>query len=308
MFSVRSGISHWCGKSGGAEKAGARKKRDGKIMGIEVRKLGGPLLGEVVGVDVAKPIDDDTWAAVNQAFLDHCVVVFRDRSMTPGQMVTFASRFGPIEPHVTEKYRHPEFEELIVMTNLNAAGEVDPFEARRGSHWHTDMCYREVPSKGTMLHTLEIPEVGGDTLFANMSRALEEMPAALRGRLEERRATFRYGGRRAEGQSRLEPKDRDAPLIDHPILRPHTETGRLSVYVNPAHTVGIIGMEEEAALDLLDEVYAWCSRPEFQARHEWRMGDTVIWDNRCTWHRATGENPMRQRRRFLRATVADTKH
>jgi taurine dioxygenase len=277
-------------------------------MSIEVRKLGDPLLAEVVGLDMTKPADSETWAGVNQAFLDHCVLVFRDQLLTPAQTVRFAAQFGPLEPHITKKYWHPEFNQLIVMTNLNAQGEIDPMDSKRGIHWHTDMCYREVPSKATLLHTIEIPDVGGDTLFANMCRALEAMPEDLRSLLDGRQATFRYGGRRTDGQSRLEPEDRDVPLIVHPILRPHTETGRPSVFVNPAHTVGIVGMEDEEALALLDEVYAWCSRPEFQARHEWRMGDTVIWDNRCCWHRATGENPFGQPRRFLRATVSDTRH
>jgi taurine dioxygenase len=272
---------------------------------IEVRKLGEPLLAEVVGLDITQPIDGETWRWVNQAFLDNCVLVFREQSLTPDQMVQFARHFGPVEPHITVKYRHPDCEELIVMTNLNDKGEVDAFESSRGAYWHTDMCYRPVPSKATMLHTLEIPEQGGDTLFANMYMALESMPAALRDRIDGRRATFRYGGRRAEGQSRLEPKDRDAPLVDHPILKPHTETGRHSLFVNPAHTVGIVDMDDADAVALLEEIYAWCERPEFQARHQWRMGDTVIWDNRCTWHCATGENPLGQRRRLLRGTIAD---
>jgi taurine dioxygenase len=272
---------------------------------IDVRKLGAPLLAEVVGLDITQPIDRETWPQVNRAFLDHCVLVFRDQALSPDQMVRFARQFGTVEPHITKKYRHPDCEELIVMTNLNERGEVDAFETSRGGHWHTDMCYRQVPSKATMLHTLEIPERGGDTLFANMYLALETMPAALREKIDGRRATFRYGGRQAEGQLRLEPKDRNAPLVDHSIVKPHTETGRLSLFVNPAHTVGIVGMMDDEAIELLEEIYAWCARPEFQARHEWRMGDTVIWDNRCTWHRATGDNPLRQPRRLLRGTIAD---
>jgi len=272
---------------------------------MEVRKLAEPLMAEVIGVDITAPNDAATWAAVYQAFLDHGVLAFRDQTMTPGQMVAFARRFGRPEPHITKKYWHPEFNELIVMTNLNAAGEIDPMDSRRGIHWHTDMCYREVPARATMLHTLQIPDMGGDTLFANMYRALDTMPTGLRRQIEGRKATFRYGGRHADGQNRLENEDRNAPLIAHPIVRPHTDTGRCSVFVNPSHTVGILDMPDDEALPLLEEVYAWSQRPEFQARYEWRMGDTVIWDNRCCWHRATGDNPLRQPRRFLRATIAD---
>jgi len=274
-------------------------------MPIETRKLGDALLAEVVGVDVTRPLPEETRQEVYQALLDHIVLVFRDQEMTAAETVQFANNFGRLEPHITKKYNHPDFEELIVMTNLNAKGEVDPVDSRRGDKWHTDMCYREVPARATMLHTIEIPEVGGDTLFANMYRALDEMPISLRARLEGRKATFRYGGRAADGQARLETEDRDAPLIEHPIVKPHTDTKRCSVFVNPAHTVGIVGMEDDEALDLLEETYEWCARPEFQARHKWRQGDTVVWDNRCAWHKATGDNPLRQPRRFFRATIAD---
>ncbi len=274
-------------------------------MNVEVRKLGDPLLAEVVGVDITKPLSEDTREAVYQAFLDHVVLVFRDQPLTAAQMVQFAGSFGRLEPHITKKYNHPEFDNLIVMTNQNEKGEVDPFESKRGDKWHTDMCYREVPARATSLHTLQIPDVGGDTLFANMYHALESMPDSLRRRLEGRKATFRYGGRAADGQLRLEKRDQEAPLIAHPIIKPHTDTKRLSVFVNPAHTVGIVDMDDDEAQDLLEETYAWCMRPEFQARHKWRFGDTVIWDNRSGWHKATGDNPLRQPRRFLRATVAD---
>jgi taurine dioxygenase len=274
-------------------------------MPIETRKLGDALLAEVVGVDVTRPLPEETRRAVYQALLDHVVLVFRNQEMTAAETVRFANNFGRLEPHITRKYNHPDFDELIVMTNLNAKGEIDPVDSRRGDKWHTDMCYREVPARATMLHTIEIPEVGGDTLFANMYRALDEMPASLRKRLEGRKATFRYGGRVADGQARLETNDRDAPLIEHPIVKPHTDTKRCSVFVNPAHTVGIVGMADDEAQELLEETYEWCARPEFQARHTWRQGDTVIWDNRCAWHKATGDNPLRQPRRFFRATIAD---
>jgi taurine dioxygenase len=194
------------------------------------------------------------------------------------------------------------------MTNLNKDGEVDAFESRRGLGWHSDMCYLDVPATATVLHPLEIPDQGGDTLFANMTLACAEMPAALRKKLDGLRGTFRFGGRSKDVQNRLDPADRDKPLIDHPVIRRHPETGRESVFVNPIHTVGILGMPDDEAVALLDEIYAWCGQERFQARHQWRMGDTLIWDNRCTWHSASGDNPLRQRRRFLRGNVAGSVH
>jgi len=158
------------------------------------------------------------------------------------------------------------------------------------------------------LHTIEIPEKGGDTYFANMYMALDEMPTALRERIEGLRASFRYGGRSTERNMRLEKNDQDKPLQDHPIVKMHRESGRESLFVNPTHTIGILGLEDEPGQTLLQEVYDWGGQERFQACHVWRPGDTVIWDNRCCWHSATGENPLRQPRRFYRATIADRAH
>ena len=277
-------------------------------MGIEVRKLGEPMLAEVVGADTTKPLSPEDRAAVNQALIDHCVLVFRGQDLEPRQVLDVSDAFGPVEPHITVQYRHPEFPDLIVMTNMDENGEISEHETARGVGWHTDMCYMPLPAKATLLHTIEIPERGGDTLFANMYLALAEMPAALRGRLEGLRATFRYGGRAADRNARLEKADQDKPLQDHPIVKRHRESGRDSLFVNPTHTVGILGWDAGAALELLEEVYEWAGQERFQARHEWRPGDTVIWDNRCCWHSATGENPLRQPRRFYRATIADRAH
>ena len=277
-------------------------------MTIEVRKLGGPMLAEIVGVDVTKPLDAADKAVVNRAFMDHCVLVFRDQPMGPKQTLDLSNAFGPVEPHITVKYRHPEYPDLIVMTNMNEKGEIDAHESARGVGWHTDMCYMPLPAKATLLHTIEIPEKGGDTLFANMYMALDEMPAALRAKIEGLRATFRYGGRAENRNARLEKEDQDKPLQDHPIVKTHRESGRPSLFANPTHTVGILGWEDDAAQELLGEVYEWAGQERFQAVHQWRPGDTVIWDNRCCWHSATGDNPLRQPRRFYRATIADRPH
>ncbi len=275
-------------------------------MSIEVNKLGEFILAEVKGLDITKPIAPETWEQVNQAFLDHGVLVFRDQPLTPVLMVQFAGHFGELQPHITKKYWHPEFNQLIIMTNLDENGEINPADDSRGDAWHTDMCYLEAPAKATMLHTQQIPDMGGDTEFANMTKAFEEMPAKLKDRIEHKMATFRNGGIEARGAERLTDEDKARKPIPHPAIRTHPETGRKSVFVNPAHAVSIKGMEEDEAWDLLNEVFAWCIQDRFQDRHHWRMNDTVVWDNRCCWHRATADNPLQQPRIFLRTTVRGT--
>ena len=236
------------------------------------------------------------------------VLVFRDQMLEPQQVLDLSDAFGPVEPHITVKYRHPDYPDLIIMTNMDENGEISAHETARGVGWHTDMCYMPLPAKATLLHTIEIPEKGGDTIFANMYMALDEMPMALREKIKGLRATFRYGGRATDRNMRLEKEDEDKPLQDHPMVKRHRESGRVSLFVNPTHTVGILGWEDDAAQELLAEIYKWGDQERFQARHSWRSGDTVIWDNRCCWHSATGENPLRQPRRFYRATIADRPH
>ena len=277
-------------------------------MTIEVRKLAEPMLAEVVGADTTKPLSLDDRASVNQALIDHCVLVFRGQMLKPQQVLDLADAFGPVEPHITVKYRHPDYPDLIVMTNMDENGEISEHETARGVGWHTDMCYMPLPAKATLLHTIEIPEEGGDTLFANMYMALAEMPQALRDKIDGLQATFRYMGRAVDRNLRLEKADQDKPLQAHPIVKRHRESGRESLFVNPTHTVGIVGWDDDVAQDLLAEVYEWGNQERFQARHAWRPGDTVIWDNRCSWHSATGKNPRRQPRRFYRATIADRPH
>ena len=193
-------------------------------MTVEINQLGKVMLAEIKGVDITRPIDPETWDLINYAFLDHKVLVFRDQPLTPSLFAQFAAQFGALQPHITEKYRHPNFEELIVMTNLDQNGEINPAEEARGNAWHTDMCYFESPAKATLLHTQQIPDVDGDTEFANMTLAFAKMPSLLKLQIEGQLATFRYGGNTAPGQERLSTSDKNRQPVQHPAIRTHPET------------------------------------------------------------------------------------
>ena len=160
-------------------------------MTVEINQLGKVMLAEIKGVDITRPIDPETWDLINYAFLDHQVLVFRDQPLTPSLFAQFAAQFGALQPHITGKYRHPNFEELMIMTNLDQNGEINPAEEARGNAWHTDMCYFESPAKATLLHTQQIPDVDGDTEFANMTLAFAKMPSRLKLQIEGQLATFR---------------------------------------------------------------------------------------------------------------------
>lgn len=275
-------------------------------MTIAVNKLGDAAGAEIVGLDMLRPWDDQTREAVYQAFLDHLVLVFRDQLLTPKQFMAFAGNFGALQPHVAKTYRHPEADDIVMMTNVDKHGQFDDVGARRGVGWHSDLSYDQVPANATLLHTVEIPDRGGDTWFANMYLAYETMPEPLKRRISGLKALFRYGGRQGLSTEHLTPQDKAKPDVIHPVVRRHPETGRLAVYLNPYHAVRIVGMPRADSDALLDEIFAWCDRPEFHWHHRWRLGDTIIWENRSANHSARLDYPLDQRRIFMRATVRGT--
>lgn len=275
-------------------------------MAVEIRKLGEAAGAEVLGLDMFEPWDAATRDVVYKAYLDNLVLVFRDQVLTAPEFMAFSRNFGALQPHVAKKYRHPEAEDIVMMTNVDKQGKFDEVGANRGVGWHSDLSYDQVPANGTLLHAVELPDRGGDTWFCNLYQAYETMPAALKRRITGRMALFRYGGRYGQSTEHLLPKDKAKPDVIHPVVRLHPETGRPAVYVNPYHTVRIIGMTRAESDALLDEIFAWCDQADFQWHHAWRLGDTIIWENRSAVHSGKLDYPLDQRRIFMRATVRGT--
>ncbi|MEM9682946.1 MAG: TauD/TfdA family dioxygenase, partial [Pseudomonadota bacterium] len=222
-------------------------------MAIEIVKLGEAAGAEVRGLDPRAAWDDETVRAVRRAFLDHLVLVFHGDILSPRDFMAFSRNFGDLQPHVAKKYRHPEAEDIVMMTNVDKDGKFDAVGAGRGVGWHSDLSYDQVPAKATLLHALELPDRGGDTRFANMYRAYETMPSSLKNRITGLKALFRYGGRQGLSREHLSAADKAAPPVVHPVVRLHPETGRPAVYVNPYHVLSIQGMARDESDDLLDE-------------------------------------------------------
>jgi taurine dioxygenase len=273
---------------------------------MEIRQLGEAAGAEVSGLDLHVDWDAETRERINQAFLNHLVLVFHGDTMSPQQFMSFARNFGALQPHVAKKYRHPEAEDIVMMTNVDKDGNFDEVGASRGVGWHSDLSYEQVPARATVLHALELPDRGGDTRFANMYMAYEAMPEDLKRRITGLKAEFRYGGRQGLSRGHLLDEDKAKPPVIHPVVRLHPETGRPSIYINPYHALSIVGMDQAESDALLDEVFAWCERPEFQWRHRWQVGDSIVWENRSAVHTATMDYPRDQRRIFMRATVRGT--
>ena len=188
---------------------------------------------------------------------------------------------------------------------FNADGTLNQAIYRRGAEgWHTDGAYDEVPFKATQLYALAIPDTGGDTLFASGYAAYDAMPERLKQRLEGVLGAFTYGGR-SKAQALLNPEDRDRPPAMHPIIRTHSETGRKSLYFDPGKILYIQGAETAESDALIDELTALMIQPDGEYRHKWRVGDVVIWDNRCSYHKAAGDYPPEQDRIHWRTSIKE---
>jgi taurine dioxygenase len=277
-------------------------------------KKSGAACGAEIDFDLAQDIDDPTFRLLEQAFHDNVVVVFRGQKLSNAQHVEFSSRFGELEIHIVKKYLLPGFPQILLISNIrNEAGEHIGL-ADAGFTWHTDTSYRRRPSRCSLLFAKEVPyrngEPLGDTVFANAIAAYEALPEALKQRLDGLKAIHRYSARRRVEDSprpKLSPQQlAETPDIAHPIVRTHPYTGRKSLYVTAGECIGIVGMPDDEAVDLIAELDAHCVRPEFLYRHKWQVGDLLMWDNAASMHLAICDYDLPERRLMHRTTVIGT--
>jgi taurine dioxygenase len=273
---------------------------------IEVRRLGQQIGAEINGVDV-KTLDDAGFATIYRAWLDHNVVVVPGQELEIEDFLRYSRRFGVVVPHPSKMTRHPEYPEITMLgiNKFGADGALDLAIYRRGAEdWHTDGAYDEEPFKATQLYALAIPSRGGDTLFASMYAAYEALPGRLKERLDGRKGAFTYGGRR-QATALLNEEDRAWTPVMHPIVRTHPETGRKGLYFDPGKILRIDGLEQEESDALVDELTERMIQPEGQYRHRWRKGDIVIWDNRCSYHKAAADYPPEEDRIHWRVSIKE---
>jgi len=284
-------------------------------MPITVTKSGAAL-GAEIGADLSRPLDDATFREIEDAFHDNIVVCFRSQNLSNEQHIAFSRRFGELEVHIVEKYLLPGYPEILLVSNIkNEVGEHIGL-ADAGFTWHSDVSYRQFPSRCSLLYAKEVPVrdgvVLGDTVFANCVAAYEALPAAMKRRLNGLKAIHRYSSRRRVENS---PRPKltaaqlaETPDIAHPIVRTHPFTGKKAVYVTAGECIGIVGpngegMPDDEALDLIAELDAHCIKPEFLYRHRWRVGDLLMWDNATAMHLAICDYALPERRLMHRTTV-----
>jgi taurine dioxygenase len=267
-----------------------------------------PLGAEVIGLDTGAPLDEDDFAELRQAHLDHHVLVFRDQHITPRQQVRFSRRFGDLQIHVLRQFQLASDPEVLIISNIRENGQ--PIGLGDAGHfWHSDLSYKAIPSLGSMLHAQELPQDGGDTLFANQHTAWDTLPDDLRAAVRHARAEHSYLAKYAELQ-KLNPWrpnltqaqiDEVVPAI-HPVVRTHPETGKPALFVSEHFTTRIIGLPDSESQALLQALFEHTTREDLIYRHRWQPHDMVFWDNRSVTHQAAG-CPPEQRRKLYRTTI-----
>jgi taurine dioxygenase len=263
---------------------------------LEIRKVTPHCGAEILGVDLAAPLDDATFRQIEQALIQSTVVFFRDQTLTPEQQKAFGRRFGelhihPAYPDILEG--HPEI--MVIRADENSTRVA-------GEDWHSDVSCDPEPPMGSILHMHEVPPVGGDTLFASMYAAYEALSSPLKRMLEGLTAIHdgehvyrgRYG--RNDDAGVVYPKS------EHPVVRTHPVSGRRALFVNRIFTTRIVQLTRHESDGILAMLFSHIEMPEFQCRFRWRPGSIAFWDNRCAQHHAMWDY-YPQRRRGLRVTI-----
>jgi taurine dioxygenase len=257
---------------------------------LKVRALSDALGGEVIGVDLRKPLEPSVVREIRDAWLQYQVLVFRGQDIDSDDQRRLVGCFGELQaPRSKIKRVNPD---ILYVANVSVDG--DQGQLPDGDmQFHADQCYYEEPTRGAVLYGMEVPSKGGNTLFANMYRAYETLPPALRSRLARLEVLFVYDYEKSG--NRRGPVAPDAPRFVHPAVIVHPETKRAVLFVNRLMADSFVGMPRGESDELLERLFEHIERPDMAYEHSWRRGDVVVWDNFCTLHARTDFNPAERR-------------
>lgn len=272
-----------------------------------------PVLGaEIRGIDLSRGLDDRQYERVNQALLDHRVIVFRGQDLSDDALLAFSRRFGTLDkapPNENGKQFVPGYEEIYVISNVVEDGVAIGALGAGEASWHTDMSFLPDPPLGSVLYSLEVPPAGGDTWFLNTVLAYQSLPVDLRARVDglslKHDSTTNSGGFIRYGYEK--PTDlATSPGTVHPLVITHPESGDRALYLGRRLNAFVVGLPIEEGEALLDELWSHVAKPEFTWAHSWRKGDLVMWDNRVTMHRRDSFD--NQYRRLMHRTQIRARH
>src|SRR6201997_97812 len=272
---------------------------------LDVVPLSRHIGAEIRGIDLREKPDAETLQSIYQAWLDHLVIIFPGQNLSQEDLIRVTGYFGDLgELSRPAKYFPKGYSRLLLgimmISNIRENGE--PIGALPDGEmmFHHDMIHAEVPSKATLLYSMEIPSAGGNTLFASGYAAYDTLDPAIRAPLEGKKALHHYNyGSTIRGDNRGTEAFAEQA---HPVFRTHEDTGKKAVYVNRLMTVKVLDLPEDQSDRLLKAVYDHAEKREFVYEHVWRVGDLLLWDNRCSSHART-DFPSTERRLMLRTTV-----
>jgi taurine dioxygenase len=274
-------------------------------MGIEFRPLQALFGAEVVGAAPTLEMDDETFKQVESAWFRYSILLFRGLKMSPPQHIAFTRRFGPLHIMQPLEMNLPDHPEVFVVSNAIQQGK--PIGLKRaGEGFHSDGEDKKIPNAGSFLYAIEVPPERGDTLFVDMYSAYDALPEDIKRKLEGRRARFSRISLHHVHYPLLPPlseeQKRERPDVFHPILRKHPRSGRTALYLG-RWACDIEGLPPQEGRELIAWLQQFSQQPRFIYRHKWRVGDAVLWDNRCTQHCATGFDDEKYVRTMYRTTI-----
>jgi taurine dioxygenase len=274
---------------------------------LQQQKLGPHMAVAVTGVDLNHLPDETTQAELIDALHANLVLCVRDQHLAPVPFRDAMARFGtPMQRK--QLARTPECADVNIISSEDRDVLGDGKKLVNGASWHTDDSFMRAPCSLTMLYGVVVPSRGGDTQFVNMYAAYEALPPEMRARLDGLKVIHKYQSNRQTNRVSRRPAEEMAamPEATHPLVRTHPETGRKALYLNANRMEQVEGLDRAESDQLLDTLIAHATQPQFQYRHLWRQGDIVIWDNRCTMHKANADYPEGERRLMHRVIVAGT--
>jgi taurine dioxygenase len=275
-------------------------------MPLQINKLSHSLGAEISGLDLSQPLDDVTISTIRQAWVDHLVLCFPGQNLSPPQQISFCARFGPLDDHRNRPlWNRPDYPEVNIVSNKPQTIGGKKLMTLVADKWHTDMSFSDRSATASWLHALQLPEIGGDTMFANMYRAYEALSPKMQALAEQLQGVHDVSG--APDFHRYTPevqaeRKRNYPPVVHPVVRVHAESGRKGLFVGGflKHFVGLTERESRPLIDFYNE---FSTAPEFTYRHRWKTQDVLMWDNRCTMHFAVQDYDPMQLRVLQRCTL-----
>ena len=273
-----------------------------------------PLIGtEVRGVDLSRPLDHKTFQALHDLWMSDLLLIFPDQPISDEAHIAFGRRFGDLEIHPSLAHRSSRNKEIYRVSNVDEDGNIIPPKETSWQYlsqswrWHTDSSFREIPSKGSILHGIEITNAGGNTLFANMYAAYDALDDATKARIEGLWVVHDHDYILSLSPELQKKQDKgtydELPPVTHPLVQVHPVTKRRSLFLSPHTMARVEGLDETEGRALLDDLIAHATDARFVYRHVWARDDVIMWDNRCTMHSVEPFDNVAIRRIMHRVTL-----